>query len=64
LWRLALPKAIRELIAGGFAAAVGKVRQTAKETCYYWLLSAESHLTRRLFGSLFGQSAGLPPPVG
>ncbi len=31
---------------------------------YYWLLLAESHLTRRLFGSTLGRFAGLPLPNG
>jgi len=35
-----------------------------KHARYYWLLLAESHLTRRLFASLLGQIAGLPVPAG
>ena len=31
---------------------------------YYWLLLAESHLTRRLFGSMVRRIAALPVPVG
>jgi len=31
---------------------------------YYWLLLAESHLTRRLFGSMLLRIAGLCLPVG
>jgi Transposase DDE domain group 1 len=30
----------------------------------YWLLLAESHLTRRLFGSMVRRIAALPGPVG
>jgi len=31
---------------------------------YYWLLLAESHLTRRLFGSMVRRIAALPVPAG
>jgi hypothetical protein len=31
---------------------------------YYWLLPAESHLTRRLFGAMVGRIAALPVPTG
>jgi hypothetical protein len=31
---------------------------------YYWLLLAESHLTRRLFGAMLGRIAALPLPAG
>ena len=31
---------------------------------YYWLLLAESHLTRRLFGSMVCRIAALPVPAG
>jgi hypothetical protein len=30
---------------------------------YYWLLLAESHLTRRLFGEMVGMIAVLPVPT-
>jgi len=36
-----------------------------KHARYYWLLLAESHLTRRLFGSLLlRRMAALPLPTG
>ena len=35
-----------------------------KHARYYWLLPAESHLTRRLFGSMLGRIAALPSPAG
>jgi hypothetical protein len=35
-----------------------------KHTRYYWLLLAESHLTRRLFGAMVGRIAALPVPSG
>jgi hypothetical protein len=31
---------------------------------YYWLLLAESHLTRRLFGAMLGRIVRLPVPTG
>jgi hypothetical protein len=31
---------------------------------YYWLLLAESHLTRRLFGSMLRRTELLPLPAG
>jgi hypothetical protein len=31
---------------------------------YYWLLLAESHLTRRLFGGMLGKVAALASPAG
>ena len=35
-----------------------------KHARYYWLLLAESHLTRRLFGAMVGRIAALPVPTG
>ena len=35
-----------------------------KHARYYWLLLAESHLTRRLFGSMVRRSAALAVPTG
>jgi hypothetical protein len=35
-----------------------------KHARYYWLLLAESHLTRRLFGSILRQILALPLPAG
>ena len=35
-----------------------------KHARYYWLSLAESHLTRRLFGSIVGRIAALPVPTG
>ncbi len=35
-----------------------------KHARYYWLLLAEGHLTRRLFGSMTQRMEGLPLPVG
>ena len=35
-----------------------------KHARYYWLLLAESHLTRRLFGSMVRRIEALPLPAG
>ena len=35
-----------------------------KRARYHWLLLAESHLTRRLFGAMVGRIAALPVPTG
>jgi uncharacterized protein YbgA (DUF1722 family) len=34
-----------------------------KHARYYWLLLAESHLTRRLFGAMVARIAALPVPT-
>ena len=66
LWRrLVLPKRIdtwsltslqqRRVKTGG---------RLVKHARYYWLLLAESHLTRRLFGAMFQRIWALPVPTG
>jgi hypothetical protein len=35
-----------------------------KHARYYWLLLAEGHLTRRLFGGMLSKGAALPSPAG
>jgi hypothetical protein len=35
-----------------------------KHACYYWLLLAETHLTRRLFGGMVRRIEALPMPAG
>ncbi len=35
-----------------------------KHACYYWLLLAEGHLNRRLFGEMLNRLAALPAPGG
>jgi hypothetical protein len=35
-----------------------------KHARYYWLMLAESHLTRRLFGARVGRMAALPVATG
>ena len=37
---------------------------TFKHARYYWLLLAEGHLSRRLFGSMLRMIAALPLPDG
>ncbi len=39
----------------------GRLVQHAR---YYWLLLAESHLRRRLFGAMLRRIELLPPPAG
>jgi hypothetical protein len=39
-------------------------RGLIKPARYYWLLLAESHLTRQLFGSMLRRIAMLPSPAG
>jgi len=39
----------------------GRLIQHAR---YYWLLLAESHLTRRLFAGMLAKIAMLPSPAG
>ena len=66
LWRrLALPKRVatwsltslqKRLVKTG-----GRLIQHAR---YYWLLLAESHLTRRLFADMLAKIAMLPSPAG
>jgi hypothetical protein len=47
----------RETLVGQLAAAAGQNRRTFDQAArYYWLLLAESHLTRRLFGGMLGKS--------
>ena len=66
LWRrLVLPKRIdnwsltslqqRRVRTGG---------RLVKHARYYWLLLAESHLTRRLFASMLRRIWALPVPTG
>jgi hypothetical protein len=43
-----------------------KLTHPSQQHChnYYWLLLAESHLTRRLFGGMLARIAVLPSPAG
>src|SRR5208282_1370328 len=48
----------RHLVADQLATAVGENRRTTHQHArYYWLLLAESHLTRRLFAGMLAKIA-------
>ena len=66
LWRrLALP---REIGNWSLTSLQQRLIKTGglliKHARYYWLVLAESHLTRRLFGAMLGRVAALPSPAG
>jgi Transposase DDE domain group 1 len=66
LWRrLALPARIGKWSLTSLQKRLmktgGRLIQHAR---YYWLLLAESHLTRRLFGNMLQKIAALPSPAG
>ena len=67
LWRrLVLPKRIDGWSLTSLQPAGGGVKtggRLIKHARYYWLLLAESHLTRRLFGSMLRRIAALPVPA-
>lgn len=55
----------REMVAHELAATAGEDRLPSDEARPdYWLLLAENHLTRRLFGSKMRRIAALPQPTG
>jgi hypothetical protein len=66
LWRLlALPKGIDNWSLTSLQQRLVKTGgRLIKHARYYWLLLAESHLTRRLFASMLRRIAMLPPPAG
>jgi hypothetical protein len=66
LWRrLALPKGIGTWSLTSLQQRLVKTGgRLIRHARYYWLLLAESHLTRRLFGSMLGKMAALPSPTG
>jgi hypothetical protein len=57
----------RQLFADEPAPAVGEDGWTGgrlvKHACYYWLLLAEGHLHRRLFGQVLRRIWALPVPA-
>jgi hypothetical protein len=66
LWRrLVLP---RKIDAWSLTSLQQRLVKTGgrliKHARYCWLLLAESHLTRRLFGSMLGRIAAFPLPAG
>jgi hypothetical protein len=66
LWRrLVLPKRIDNWSLTSLQQRLVKTGgRLIKHARYYWLLLAESHLTRRLFGSMVRRIASLPLPAG
>jgi hypothetical protein len=66
LWRrLVLPKKIEKWSLTSLQQRLVKTGgRLIKHARYYWLLLAESHLTRRLFASMLGRIDGLPLPSG
>jgi hypothetical protein len=66
LWRrLALPTGIENWSLTSLQQRLVKTGgRLVKHARYYWLLLAESHLTRRRFGSMVRRIAALPLPAG
>jgi hypothetical protein len=66
LWRrLALPKEIGNWSLTSLQQRLVKTGgRLIRHARYYWLLLAEGHLTRRLFGGMLGKVAALPSPAG
>jgi len=66
LWRrLALPQGIGTWSLTSLQQRLVKTGgRLLKHARYYWLLLAESHLTRRLFGAMLGKIVALPSPAG
>ena len=66
LWRrLALPKGIENWSLTSLQQRLVKTgRRLVKHARYYWLLLAESHLTKRLFGNMLRRIAGLSLAAG
>jgi Transposase DDE domain group 1 len=66
LWRrLVLPKRIDHWSLTSLQQRLVKTGgRLIKHARYYWLLLAESHLTRQLFGGMLRRIAALPSPAG
>ena len=66
LWRrLVLPKKIEKWSLTSLQQRLVKTGgRLIKHARYYWLLLAESHLTRRLFGAMVRRMNSLPLPAG
>ena len=66
LWRrLALPTRVATWSLTSLQQRLAKTGgRLMKHARYYWLLLAESHLTRRLFAGMLAKIAMLPSPVG
>jgi hypothetical protein len=62
--RLVLPKKIENWSLTSLQQRLVKTGgRLVKHARYYWLLLAESHLTRRSFGAMLGRIAALPSPA-
>jgi hypothetical protein len=66
LWRrLVLPRRIDGWSLTSLQQRLVKTGgRLVKHARYYWLLLAESHLTRRLFGAMVRRIDSLPVPTG
>ena len=66
LWRrLALPTRVATWSLTSLQQRLVKPGERfIQDARYYWLLLAESHLTRRLFGGMLRKIAALPSPAG
>jgi hypothetical protein len=66
LWRrLVLPKRIDNWSLSSLQQRLVKTGgRSVKHARYYWLLLAESHLTRRLFRAMVRRIAALPVATG
>ena len=66
LWRrLVLPQKIGNWSLTSLQQRLVKTGgRLVKDARYYWLLLAESHLTRRMFGSMLRRMEALPLPAG
>ena len=66
LWRrLALPQRVKSWSLTSLQQRLMKTGgRLVKHARYYWLLLAEGHLRRRLFGSMLRRIAALPLPDG
>ena len=63
--RLALPKRIDKWSLTSLQQRLVKTGgRLVKHARYYWLLLAESHLTRRLFAAMLWRMESLPVPTG
>ncbi len=66
LWRrLVLPRRVENWSLSSLQQRLLKTGgRLLKHARYYWLLLAESHLTRRLFGAMLRHVESLPLPTG
>jgi hypothetical protein len=66
LWRrLVLPRRIANWSLTSLQQRLVKTGgRLVKHARYYWLLLAEGHLTRRLFGAMVGRMESVPLPAG